>query len=271
MEKLTSILAVAFDESTATQVVDKAVALARSFHASVEVLVDQATIARRVSQHSAAAGHDEVTLYSVSRTDEHEVDAILRRAWSARPDIVVKAAARDDGDWPLVEECPVPVLLVRGPAWEQLARFATAVDVADNGAALARTTLHTAGFLALGMRGRLDILYSEREVEDEAVRIKRAVRLAQLVREYHVGCERLQMYSGAPEVRLPALVAARRYDVLVLGADFGPGEAYGNALVTARRLMAATASDVVLVKPASTQAAAAASAGSWREQRANQA
>lgn len=271
MEKLTSILAVAFDEAAATQVVDKAVALARRFQASVEVLVDQPQIAHHVSRHCASAGHNEVTLYSVPHANEQGNDAILRRAWSARPDLVVKAAAHAGGDWSLVEECPAPVLLVRGHAWEQPVRFATAVDVADNGAALARTTLHTAGFLALGVQGRLDILYSEREVEDESVRIKRAVRLAQLVREYHVGCERLQMYSGAPEVRLPALVAARRYDVLVLGADFGKGDAAENALIVARRLMAAAISDVVLVKAASAQPAAAAGVGSWREQRANQA
>ena len=56
--------------------------------------------------------------------------------------------------------------------------------------------LHTAGFLALGCHGNLDILYSEREQHDETVRMERAVKLAQLVREFHVGCERLQMFDG---------------------------------------------------------------------------
>ena len=77
--------------------------------------------------------------------------------------------------------------------------------------------MHTAGFLALGCHGNLDVLYTEREQQDDFVRMERAVRLAQLVREYHVGCERLQMFEGSPDKRLPPLFAARRYDLLVLG------------------------------------------------------
>lgn len=270
MEKLTSVLAVAFDARTATEVVDKAVAVARSFGAAVEVLVHEAATARAVSAHCAALAHDEVTLYSVPRSNEPEHEAILRRAWSARPDLVVKAAARG-GDWALIEECPAPILLVRGQAWEQPVRFATAVDVADEDTTLARGALHAAGFLALGMHGHLDILYSEREQQDESVRVKRAVRLAQIVREYHVGCERLQIFSGAPEKRLPPLVAARRYDVLVLGAGFDADDVAERALVTTRHLIAAAASDVLLVKPPARHRVPSAGAGSVREQRANQA
>ena len=50
------------------------------------------------------------------------------------------------------------------------------------------------------------------------MRMERAVRLAQLVREFHVGCDRLQMFNGAPEKRLLPLFAARQYDLLVLGS-----------------------------------------------------
>ena len=98
-------------------------------------------------------------------------------------------------------------------------RFAAAVDVSDHETAIvARSILHTAGFLALGCHGNLDMLYSEREQRDETMRMERAVRLAQLVREFHVGCERLQMFDGAPESDCRRCSPRAQYDLLVLGA-----------------------------------------------------
>ncbi len=113
----------------------------------------------------------------------------------------------------------MPVLLAGPKPWERPLRVAAAVDVSDHETAVvARSILQAAGFLALGLHGNLDILYSEREERDETLRMERAVKIAQLVREFHVGCERLQMFDGAPEKRLPPLLAARQYDLLVLGA-----------------------------------------------------
>ena len=83
--------------------------------------------------------------------------------------------------------------------WTQPVRIAAALDVSDqDGVGVARCILHTAGFLAMGFQGKLDMLYSEREQHDETVRMERAVRLVELVREYHVGCERIQVHSGDP-------------------------------------------------------------------------
>ena len=155
----------------------------------------------------------------------------------------------DENDWRLANECPVPVLLVRHKPWASPIRFAAAVDVADDETSdTARSILHAAGFMALGCHGNLDILYSEREQHDDALRMERAVKLAQLVREFHVGCERIQVFDGAPEQTLPPLVAARHYDVLVLGAQ-SRQPALKNILgATNSRLVQATEGDVVLVK-----------------------
>jgi nucleotide-binding universal stress UspA family protein len=129
-------------------------------------------------------------------------------------------------------------------------RFAATVDVSDRDtAALARSILHAAGFLAMGVHGNLDILYSERELHDEAVRMERAVALAQLVREYHVGCERIQVFSGEPARILPPLMAARQYDVLVIGAQSRHTGRRATGGGTAARVIEATDGDVVLVKP----------------------
>jgi nucleotide-binding universal stress UspA family protein len=116
---------------------------------------------------------------------------------------------------------------------------------------VARGILQAAGFLALGLHGNLDILYSEREERDETLRMERAVKIAQLVREFHVGCERLQMFDGTPEKRLPPLLAARQYDLLVLGAvSHRDGQSFGIEDLSST-LVDATPGDVVLVKASS--------------------
>lgn len=279
MEKLTQILAVALEPASATRVLDKAVVLARCFGARVEALVQDPVVAHVLNARCAGEGYADVTVYSIPPSKEAENEIILRRAWSSRPDLIIKPPAHpgpgsnsfDASDWELADQCAAPVLLARRASWERPIRFAAAVDVSDaDNAAQARSILHTAGFLALGTHGNLDILYSEREARDEALRMERAVRLAQMVREFHVGCERLQMFSGEPEVRLPPLVAARHYDVLVLGGAVPrPGqerdEPYRLGL-----MIDATDSDAVLVKAPSTQAAFASGAFSGRDQRANQ-
>lgn len=264
MEKLTSILAVIQRAGEAVPLLDKAVTLARSFHAQVEVLLDDSVVAHAVTAHCSARGYTDVTLHSVAPSPEPAHQGILRRVWSSQPDLVIKAAADGDGDgeWLLAAESSAPILLVRSPAWESPVRFATAVDVSDDeNASMARSILHTAGFLALGVHGHLDILYSEREANDEAVRVQRAVRLAQIVREFHVGCERLQIFSGEPAVRLPPLITARHYDVLVLGAEASRGE---------RAIMDATRGDVLLVPAPMPLAASPLWPASGRYQRANQ-
>jgi hypothetical protein len=135
--------------------------------------------------------------------------------------------------------------------WSEPVSFAAAVDVADEIAVrFARSILHTAGFLALGCRGHLDVLYSEREQRDEILRMQHAVTLGQLVREFHIGSERLQMFNGAPEERLAPVITAREYDVLVLGVT-------GHRSSLSSKLVDAGNSDVVLVKANHRQPATA--------------
>ena len=249
MEKITCVLAVVERPSGGGIVLDKAESVARCFGARVEVLDS--------GPHGA--------------TPIHEV--ILRRVLETHADLVVKAPAGahplhrfalTGNDWELAQECPVPVLLARQRPWANPARFAAAVDVSDRDTAdVTRAILHTAGFLAMGLRGNLDILYSEREQHDESVRMERAVKLAQLVREYHVGSERIQVFTGEPESVLPPLAAARKYDVLVLGAQTRQEGFHSIFGGTTGRMIEATEGDVVLVK-------APASGSSSREQRSDE-
>jgi hypothetical protein len=225
MDKLTSILALADDGHV---VVAKAAGLARQFNANLE-LVPTETL-------------------------------LVRHAMDRRPDLVIKAAAgahpprrgtREPTDRWLASECPAPVLLASDRPWNGSMRMAAAVDVADDDSVrFARAILRAAGFFALGCRARLDVLYSEREATDDRLRMQRAVKLAQLVREFHIAGESLQRFDGAPEHTLPGILEARQYDVLV-----------------SSELATATSADLLLVKPDERAAWGRIAKTSGREQR----
>lgn len=261
MEKLTSLVAVLEYAGNAAGVLRKAVTLARRFDAAVELLIVEPLLKSGFAPHVAALDYPHVRVHSQPRAGEPLHDALLRYVARCQPDMLVKARAGDHplrrctlapNDWRLSQECPVPLMLVDSKPWVEPPRFCAAVDVADPQALkVARAVLHTAGFLALGCRGNLDVVYTERELHDDLLRMERAVQLAQLVREFHVGCERLQMFDGVPEKRLPPLIAARRYDVLVLGAVSHRSGITETICPLTSRLVDATAGDVVLVKEAS--------------------
>ena len=258
MEKVTRLLAVVERRESGALVLEKAVALARRFGARVDLMMADPTLATDLSILCRVMKYDEVVLSSQHRGQMPTHELILRRTLETRPDLVIKEPASahpqhgwtlDDNDWQLANECPAPVLLVRHRRWAIPVRFAAAVDVSDRDtASLARSILHTAGFLAMGVHGSLDILYSEREQHDEALRMERAVMLAQLVREFHVGCERIQVFTGEPREVLPPLLAARQYDVLVIGAQSRQTGLHAQRGGTVSRLIEATDGDVVLVK-----------------------
>jgi universal stress protein family protein len=267
MEKLTSILAVLEEPATAGMVVHKAAALAQSFDARLKILAVEPLLTAAIAPTCGALGYPDITIQSAPLRGHRLDTAILREVQEWQPDLVVKFRAGRhplrrfalaESDWRLSRECPVPLMLVEGRTWATPIRFAAAVDVSDEPTLrVARAIVHAAGFLALGSRGNLDILYTERELHDDALRMERAVKLAQLVREYHVGCERLQMFDGAPEKRLPSLIAARQYDVLLLGAVSHRDGLWDAVCPLTARLVDAATGDVVLVKehPASRREA----------------
>jgi universal stress protein E len=278
VENLTSILVAVDDPTCGIPVLNKAVRLARRFGAHVDLLVADPAHASQFAAHCVALRGDDVASCSVPGKGEPLHEMILARVSSHCPDLVIKAPsgthplrrwALGANDWQLSRECPVPVMLAGQKSWAGTVRFAAAVDVSDPDAVgFARSILHTAGFLSLGCRGHLDVLYSEREQKDETVRMERAVKLAQLVREFHVGSERLQLFNGTPEERLMPLIAARGYDVLVLGA-MSHRSGFANPFdCLSSRLVDASDSDVVLIKPMLAAAAVARPpVGSRGEQR----
>jgi len=276
MDKLTNILAVADATASGLQVLEKAALLAERFGASVDLVATDPGLVSALAARCAERGHDAVT---VSRLHGQGTlrELIVQRAHERRPDLVIKAAAGarplrrwtlDDNDRWLAGECPAPLLLSTARAWTGELRMAAAVDVSDGDSSrFARAILQCAGFLALGSCAWLDVLYSEAEERDERVRMERAVKLSQLVREFHVGCERLQMYGGAPERTLPRVIESRRYDLLVLGAITHRHGIAGETLSS--KLVDATAGDVLLVKPEERRVSNACPVYLLRQQGAN--
>jgi universal stress protein E len=175
------------------------------------------------------------------------------------PSLVIKSAAGehpvrrftlDANDWQLARTCPVPLMLTRGRPWQARPIFAAAVDVSEQETAgLARAILHNAEFLSLGCKADLELLYSEREAQDEGGRHDREQQLRALAHEFHVKGERVQLLRGEPEETLPVFSAKRHYDVLVLGAlTHRKGIAALVGTLTSK-LVDAVDCDFVLVKP----------------------
>ena len=255
MKKLTSILLIAEGVDSGTRLLEKTIQLARSFGARVELLLGNPRDAKVLASLCTARGYDEMVLCSVFRCAEPLNYVILRRAFERLPDLVVKAPAGGHEDQQLAAACPVPLILMREHPWRSPVRIAAAVDISSDDSALARNLVHTSGFLSLGVEGELDVLYSEREQQDEVLRMARAVKLARLMREFRIDAEHLRRINGMPEETLPPIAVSGVYDILILGAlSHHEGLSASHATLT-HKLLAAFGGDVVLVKEASRASA----------------
>lgn len=254
MKKLASVLVAIDAVEPGIMALNKAVSIAAAFDAEIDLLVADARHVAAMAAHCAALGFARITVCSLHHDGEPLHDLILRKTAVIRPDLVVKASqgALDQDDWRLASQCQAPLLLASEKIWGPLPRFAAAIEVGENGSwDIARSLLPKAAFLTRGCNGSLDLLCSERDPADETLRMEHAVQLARLLREFHMGSERLQMFSGPPEENLPPLIAARHYDLLVLGfSGQSPGQNPVNSAAKesqAGRLVAATHGDLMLI------------------------
>jgi hypothetical protein len=227
MEKLTAILVVLGDEASDESLLSKAVVLARRSGARLEILLRDPNAASGLATWFSSINFAERVSYVLDASGDTLHDVILRRLEDHPADLVMKAAAgalalrrvlhaADDMD--LAAALPVPLLRTGAKPWKNEMRVAATVDVSErDGDAVARSILHAAGMIAMHCDATLDVLYSEREARDDSVRMERAVRVARLVREFHVGGERLRLLSGPPDETLPKAVSTGDYDLVALG------------------------------------------------------
>jgi hypothetical protein len=247
MDKLTSILAFAEECTGAPALLDKAVTLARCFNARAEVVSDDLSVIELLGAHRAERGYEGVSLRGVRPEAGSRALSLLRETASSGADLVLRSR-RASGNWKLAELMPVPLLLAGDGSWTPPLRIAAAVDVSEHETStLARAILQAAGFITLGSQGDLDVYYSEREKLDETTRMERAVRLAQMVREFHVGTERLRLLEGPPEQSLAHEFAVGGYDILAIGAVTQRAGFAATFANLSRRLADASRGDVLLV------------------------
>jgi universal stress protein E len=251
MDKHNLILAVIDPADESQHVIAKAMVLARRFHARVELFFcdsERAYALRHTydpvglleaSRSSVAGGlaylesirrsiADDVAITTHVAISSPLYEAIVQRVLQTRPDLVIKSAAGhhslqrvtfDANDWQLARTCPVPLMLTRGWPWSATGRFAAAVDVSDVGnGGLARSILQTAGFLALGCGGQLEVIYSEADATDREGAARRRELLDGLVAELSMDRENEHVLQGSAEEMLPDFAARRGYDVVILGA-----------------------------------------------------
>jgi len=284
MDKLTSILVVLDPADESRQVLTKAMILARHFGARLELFVCDSEHAYALTHAYDPTGIAEARkacissgqryLDAVRRSLAEDVpidthvacesplyEAVVHRVLETRPDLVMKGAAGrhlrqrptlDPNDWQLARTCPAPLMLTRGRPWSAQPRFAAAVDMSETeGRSIARSILQTVGFLALGCRGELDVIYSNAAEAADDVRESRTDVLSRLVNEFRVGHERTKILEGEPEETLPRFAVGKNYDVLVMGAlTHRPGISTLLGTLTSK-LVDALDCDFVLVKPAS--------------------
>jgi nucleotide-binding universal stress UspA family protein len=267
MDKLTTILALVPEGGASGTLFDKVSRLVRQSGAHVELFLAAPSDYFAVKSGCRSSGCAVDIGYTMYDGETSLRDAVLRRAAEIDADLLVAPRTQIN-----LDDCPLPVLLLGKRSWSAEPRIAAAVDVAERDSeALTRGILHVGGFLAQRFTACLDILYCEREVLDERLRMERAVKLARLVREYYVGCERLQVFNGEPDEILPAIIAERRYDVLILGRTARHRELLSAFQSVSRQLIGSTDGDLLLIDPEAQSARAARRGASAREELAHEA
>jgi len=286
VEKLTSILVVASRTDSDRALLEKAVHLARSIGAQINLFSCDANLAR-VLRHSYAGEETEKawhicmeehlaylrSLRTAARAPDIQIcvdaacrsplhEGIIDKIKEVSPDLVMKCPsgthplrrfAFDANDWQLMRECPVTLMLVRSRPWRPTPKFAALVSVDEESTArLAETIIHTSEYFSLGCHGELDVVYSENS-EDAQERKNHAIGLERITREYRIGAKQVHVLNGNPEETLPEFVARNQYDALILGALTHRKGLAAVAGTLTSKLVDALDCDFILVKRTGTE------------------
>jgi universal stress protein E len=212
------------------------------------------------------------------------VDRILAHVRRVRPDLVVidahfHAAARrtlfGPADWPLIRDCPAPILYAKPNRWHVAPRVAAAVDPlhpAEPTVGLDARLVDAARRLARGLRGSLHVIHawlpldpglggpgplgigmadpavSDRLVAAAEARAGAAVRL--LVRPAGQPRAQIELLRGAAVETIPGFAEVEGLDILAVGA-VSRGRLQDLIIgATAERLLERVPCDLLVLKPA---------------------
>lgn len=249
MDKLTSILVVADRSPADRSLLSKAIELARTLGATLELYTCDSEHAADLGRAYDTAGVEkewlervwegreylealresvpapDVRVFVDCMCDVQTNRAITKKIAASHPDLVMKSAsasqagrfALNAADWELMRICTTDLMLTRGRQWKQQARFAAMVDMLDpETPSAAKAVMHAAEYLAVACGADLDVVYCEREASDPD-RAPRAKELVSLAREHKVSPKQVHILSGEPDDVLPGFASRSDYDVVVLG------------------------------------------------------
>lgn len=283
MRRLSYILAVLDRGPMDSALVAKASGLAAHFNGRLEIFLCDAEHAYVIKHDYESRHNDELrrtcmaqaidyleSLRTVAKLPEERVsvsaacesplyEGVVRKVLQSRPDLVIKGASGvespsrpvfDGNDWQLIRKCPTTLMMTCGRIWRNRPRFAAAVDIStEEAAGLAGTILGTAEALRLVHGAELDVLYAEPGNVSAATREARVSTLRRLTESSNVRADSLRILDGKAEEALPAFVAERDYDAVVMGAlTHRPGVVALVGTLTSK-LVDTAACDFVLVKP----------------------
>jgi len=213
-------------------------------------------------------------------------EAIVRHVLAAKPDLLIADSHRHsklirlvlaNTDWELIRHCPCPLWLVRSARLPARSKVMVAVDPSHENAKPAKLDdrlLQVAEVIAQQIGGRIEVAHAYRPPvnvvatsmgnavlvpasikESNAHRDRVARSVAALTRKYAVDPKGCHVRAGEPDTTLPALVAARNVDVLVMGAISRSGLNRFFIGSTAERVIDHIDCDVLIVKPAQFRSA----------------
>lgn len=211
------------------------------------------------------------------------IDRILAQVRRVRPDLVVidahfHATARrtlfGPADWPLIRDCPVPLLYAKPNRWHVAPRVAAAVDPlhpAEPAAGLDARLIDAARHLARGLRGSLHVIHAwlpldpglgapgaiglgmadptitDRLVAAAGARAEAAVRAL-----LHPGGRpraQVELLRGAAVETIPGFAEVEGLDILAVGA-VSRGRIHDLIIgATAERLLERVPCDLLVLKP----------------------
>jgi universal stress protein E len=205
-------------------------------------------------------------------------EAIIRETLRCEPRLVMKdshyhsaisRALVTNSDWHLVRDCPVPLWLVRGPAWgpsPQVAAFIDPLHEHDKPADLDHRILAEATLLAAGLGGAAHavhchdttaLLAATGDADAGAamatlgaeLQAEHAARLRELAADHAIDPSRTHLRSGPPAEAIPAAASQLGADLAVMGAVARSRLQHAFLGSTAERVLDRLACDVLVLKP----------------------
>lgn len=206
-------------------------------------------------------------------------EGIVRAVLDARADLVVKAtryhslverATFSSTDWRLVEQCPVPLLLVRTDAWPESPKVLAAVDPGDErdaSASLDHAILDAAEACARAVGGTVYVLHVYASLEslgalagahppvalppgeiDERLAGVHGEALAALVAGRNLSDEQVLLREGHPRDEIEQAVKTLPASLIVMGAVARSALQRIFVGSTAEKLLHRLTCDVLIVK-----------------------